>query len=335
MKIPLPVRPLLLASLLLALGACGSPRPSVSEATVATHVDAATRAAGSDLVALTVLCKPAPAARPPQAEIDKSVAALIAKPAPPPGQAFDNLYYVGADWVSAWAIKTSDGIILIDALNNQAEAAALIESGLRKLGLDPAQIKYVIVTHGHGDHYGGAPYLVQRFRPRVVMSEADWKMTETQLEFTTPLWGAPPKRDLAVRDGDRITLGDTSVTLYLTPGHTMGTITPVFDVKSGGQTHRVLLWGGTAFNFGKDLPRLDSYIAATQRMRTLAREQNIGVLLSNHSGYDGSQAKLEQLRKQPGMQPNPFVIGTPTVGRALTVMGECAQATRDRFALQP
>jgi len=99
------------------------------------------------------LCKRAPAARPSRAELDKGGhAAFIARPAPPSGQGFDNLYFVGADWVSAWAIKTSDGIILIDALNIQAEAAALIEGGMRKLGLDPAQIKYVIVTHGHGDH---------------------------------------------------------------------------------------------------------------------------------------------------------------------------------------
>jgi metallo-beta-lactamase class B len=109
-------------------------RQAPSDATVAAHVAAATRVAESDLTALLTLCKPAPAARPPQAELDKGLAAFIAKPAPPPGQAFDNLYFVGADWVSAWAIKTSDGIILIDALNTQAEAAALIEGGMRELG---------------------------------------------------------------------------------------------------------------------------------------------------------------------------------------------------------
>lgn len=325
-------RPLVGASLLAAiLSGCAS-QPA-SQSTVSAHVAAATQAAGTDLQPLLVLCKPAPATRPPQAEADRGIAALINKPPPPPGQAFDNLYYVGADWVSAWAIKTSDGIILVDALNNEAEATALIDGGMRKLGLDPAQIKYVIVTHGHGDHYGGARYLVQKYRPRIVMSEADWKMTETQLEFTTPLWGAPPQRDMAVNDGDRITLGDTTVTLYLTPGHTMGTITPVFDVKSGNRTYRTMLWGGTAFNFGKDIPRLDSYIQATQRMSTVAKEQKVDVLLSNHSGYDSALPRLEALRQQPA-QPNPFVIGNDAVLRGLTVMHECARATRDRFTMQ-
>lgn len=305
-----------------------------SEASVAAHVATATRAAGTDLQALLTLCKPAPAARPPQDALDKSLTGFINRPAPPPGQAFDNLYFVGADWVSAWAIKTSQGIILVDALNTQAEAASLIEGGMRKLGLDPAQIKYVIVTHGHGDHYGGAGYLAQKYRARVVMSEADWTMTETRLEFATPIWGAPPKRDIPAKDGDRITLGDTSVTLYLTPGHTMGTISPVFDVSAGGRKHRAMLWGGTGFNFGKDVPRLDAYIGATQRMGAIAQSQRIDVLLSNHSNIDGSQAKLAALRQQPAPAANPFVLGTPTVERALAVMGGCAQAQRDRFAMQ-
>jgi metallo-beta-lactamase class B len=326
---------LALAVLLAALTGCQATRPAPSDTTVAAHVDAATRAAGGDLGSLLTLCLPPPATKPPQAEAEKSVAALMALPAPPPGRAFDNLFYVGANWVSAWAIKTSAGIILIDALDNASEASTLIEGGLRKLGLDPGQIRYVIVTHGHGDHYGGATFLAQRYGARVVMSEPDWKMTETRLEFSTPLWDAAPKRDIAVVDGDRISLGDTSVSLYLTPGHTLGTLSPVFDVTENGQRHRVLLWGGTAFNFGKDLPRLDSYVASTERMRTLVRDQGIDVLISNHAGYDNALVKLEKLRAQPDVQPNPFVLGTPTVLRALGVMGECAEAARDRFALQP
>ena len=94
------------------------------------------------------------------------------------------------------------------------------------------------------------------------------------------------------------------------------------------------MWGGTAFNFGKDIPRLNQYIEATQRMSRIATEQQIDVLLSNHPGYDGTVAKLKTLEQQAGSAPNPFVMGNANVLRALTVMSECAQATRDRFALQ-
>jgi metallo-beta-lactamase class B len=317
--------------LLAGLGACAHGAPS--ETTVATHVAEAKRLAGSDLGALMVLCNPAPTQRPPQDAVDKAIAAFIARPAPPPGKAFDNLYFVGADWVSAWAITTPEGIILIDALDNRAEAESLIEGGLKSLGFDPARIKYIIVTHAHGDHYGGAKYLGDKYRPRIVMSDADWKQTEGQLEFTSVHWDAPPKRDVTVGDGDKVTLGGTAVTMNITPGHTHGTLTPTFDVRAGAATHRVLLWGGTAFNFGKDVPRLDSYIASTERLAKIAETQKIDVLISNHPSYDGSIAKLAALRS--GAQPNPLVLGTPTVVRALNVMGECARAQRARFLMQP
>lgn len=305
-----------------------------SLATVQAHVDAATRAAGSDLKPFLALCKPAPAIRP--KGDDHRLAALIAKPAPPPGKAFDNLYFLGDAWVSAWALDTSDGIILLDALNNGKEAARLIEGGLRQLGLDPARIKDIVVTHGHGDHYGGVSYLVGRYRPRVVMSDADWTMTATNLEFRSAYWDAPPHRvkgrDIAAHDGETITLDGTTVTLYVTPGHTLGTISPVFDVTWHGVRHRVLEWGGTGFNFGADFARLDAYIASTDRMQALAQQQKIDVLISNHSSFDEAPAKLARLRAAPD-GPNPFVIGTSAVQRALDVMGECARAQRDRFAM--
>jgi metallo-beta-lactamase class B len=195
----------------------------------------------------------------PSAASDEGLRKLIGRPAPAPMQVFDNLYFVGGDWVSAWLLKTSDGLILIDALNNAEEAAALIEGGMARLGLDPRQIKYIVVTHGHGDHYGGARYLVGKYHPRVVASEADWNMMQGQLEFDSAVWDRPPARDLAVRDGERLTLGDTTLTFQVTTGHTLGTLSPTFDVRAGGRTHHALLWGGTSFNFGKDFSRLKSY----------------------------------------------------------------------------
>jgi metallo-beta-lactamase class B len=315
-----------------ALAACETTPtpPPVSEATVQAHVDAATKLADGDLTALLSLCKPAPDVRPKVNE--KDLMAQIAKPSPPPGKAFDNLYFLGDSWVSAWAINTPEGIILLDTLNTDKEAAQLIEGGLRRVGLNPARIKYIIVTHGHGDHSGGVNYLVRRYHPRVAMGEADWTMLETNPDFPTPMWEPAPKRDMVVKDGDTITLGGTTVTMYNTPGHTMGTLSPVFDVTSGGEKHRVVEWGGTGFNFGKDFTRLDAFIASTKRMRGLVAEQKIDVMISNHGGYDEAPAKLAKRRQDP-RGPNPFVLGTPTVERALDVMGECGLAQHDRFMM--
>jgi len=319
-----------LVVLLAAAGCAQAP----SQSTVDAHVAEAKRLAGADLTALMVLCNPAPATRPPQAVVDASILKNILRPAPAPGRAFDNLYFVGGAWASAWALETPEGIILIDALNNAKEAEALIDGGLRKLGLDPARIRYVIVTHAHGDHYGGAEYLIGKYRPRIVMSEPDWVQTETRLEFNSPHWGPAPKRDLSVNEGDRISLGGAHVTINITPGHTLGTITPTFEVRQGGRTHRVLIWGGTAFNFGNNIPRMDSYIEGTRRMARIAEQQGIDVMLSNHAGYDGTIAKLDARKNRDPGDPNPFVMGTPNVVRALNVMGECAQAQKDRYLLE-
>jgi metallo-beta-lactamase class B len=320
-----------------ALGAAScAMNPPASPESISGYVTEAEKLAGKDLAALLVLCKPAPAARPAQELIDKLIASQISRAAPEPGKAFDNLYFVGGAWASAWALTTSKGVILIDALNNEKEAEALIDGGMRKLGLDPSEIKYIVVTHAHGDHYGGAEYIAFRYRSGVVVSEIDWKQLEGKLEFNSPHWGPVPEynkaRDLRVKDGDKVAVGEGSLTTYITPGHTLGTITPVFEVKSGGRTHKALLWGGTAFNFGKDVPRLQSYIEATERMANLAKEQGIDVMLSNHAGYDGTVAKLDALRK--GAASHPFVIGNDAVVRGLQVMGACAKAQRDRFILE-
>lgn len=315
------------------LAGCASAPPPASEASVQAHADRARQLAGSDLTQLVRLCNPQPAERAKGgAAADEGIRKLIAKPAPPPAQVFDNLYYVGGDWVSAWVLKTSQGLVLIDALNNEEEAHALIEGGMAKLGLDPRQVKYIVITHGHGDHYGGASYLAKKYGAHVVASEADWTMMHTHLEFASAVWPQPPARDIAVKDGERLTLGDTTLTLYVTPGHTPGTLSPVFDVRSGGRTHHAMLWGSTSFNFGKDFARLQSYEAATQRMRGIAAQMPVDVLVSNHASFDNSIARMKSMRAAPGA-PNPFVTGPEVVDRSLHIMGECARAQSDRFRL--
>ena len=108
------------------------------------------------------------------------------RPAGPPDRAawyaepvkvFDNLYYVGMTEYSAWAVTTSAGIILIDTIYDYSVEAEVVD-GLRKLGLDPKTIKYAIVSHGHGDHSGGAKYLQDTFGTQDLLSAADWDLME-------------------------------------------------------------------------------------------------------------------------------------------------------------
>lgn len=288
---------------------------------VQRHLDAATRAAGSDLLSYLKLSDPLRPGFQPQ-KFD--MAAAIQRPAPSPGQAFDNLYFVGSDWVSAWAITTREGILLVDAMNNDEEAQRVVVGGLKQLGLDPAQVRTIVVTHGHGDHYGGVGVFKRQFNSRVVMSDRDWSMTETKLEFDSPLWGPVPKRDVSVKDGDVVRLGEQAMQIVVTPGHTMGTISPVFEVRDGATKHTAMLWGGTGFNFGRKPERMQAFADAAARARQIARERGVDVLISNHGSYDRAVEKL-QLKKAGA--PNPFVMGADGVQRALTVLQECALAT--------
>ena len=90
---------------------------------------------------------------------------------------FDNLYFVGTKFHSSWALTTSEGIILIDTLYDYASEEAIV-GGLKKLGLDPAAVKYVIISHAHGDHVGGAKLMQDRFGSRIVMGGPDWEAIE-------------------------------------------------------------------------------------------------------------------------------------------------------------
>jgi metallo-beta-lactamase class B len=236
-----------------------------------------------------------------------------------PQKVFDNLYFVGEQEYSAWAITTSQGIILLDAIFDYSIEAE-VDEGLRKLGLNPADIKYVIVSHGHLDHAGGAKYLQEKYGAKLLMSAADYDLLDQQ----NPPW--KPKRDMVVTDGYKLTLGDTTLTLYLTPGHTEGTISSIIPVRDNGRPHTAAAWGGTLFNFGPILPRLQAYSASAERFRDIAAKANADVILSNHTVYDGSKTKLPAVKARTAGQPHPYVVGNQVVQRYLTTVGECAQA---------
>ncbi len=250
-----------------------------------------------------------------------------APPAPPPAsgwhaepaKVFDNLYFVGMTEYSAWAITTSQGIILVDALFDYSVEDEVV-NGLKKLGLDPAQIKYVLISHAHTDHAGGAKLLQQRFGSRVILSAADWDMLDRQ----NPSW--KPKRDMVATDGQKLTLGDTTLTMYITPGHTSGTISTLIPVKDNGRTHLAAAWGGTAFNFGPNAAIFKSYIASSERFRDIVVKSGADVLIANHTNFDGTKTKLPALAKRKAGDPHPYVIGNDSIKRYLTVANECAQA---------
>ena len=125
-------------------------------------------------------------------------------------------------------------------------------------------MKYVIISHAHGDHVGGAKLMQDRLQARASSwADPDWELIEGSVNRFP---NGKPKRDIVATDGQKITLGDASVTLVATPGHTDGTLSMIFQVKDNGKPLTVAYSGGTAFNFPNDVPHFDIYIASQRKM---------------------------------------------------------------------
>lgn len=309
--------------------------------TAAAHRAVAKNVAGQDFQGLLRTICPEPAApgatargrgaAPATGPARGTAAAPARRPSPPrelwhaePVKVFDNLYFLGQTEYSAWAVNTTDGIIIIDTIFDYSVEDEVV-GGLKKLGLDPAKIKYVIVSHGHGDHSGGAKFLQDTFKARVLMSAADWDLLDRNPNQVRP------RRDMVVTDGQKLTLGGTTLTMFLTPGHTPGTISTLIPVTDNGARHVMAEWGGTAFNFTvtPDKPRdywFRTYIASAEHFLAAARQAGADGVIANHLNFDESKRKLPMLANRKPGEPNPYVVGQEGVQRYLTIAEECAKA---------
>ncbi len=285
-------------------------------ATAQAHVDAARTLAGEDLlVPYEFFCVPGNA-RPNN----------FAAPALQPAKLFDNLYAVGNSESVVYALTTSDGIVLIDS-GHPGDLDTLVLPGLTALGLDPADIRYVLLGHGHNDHYGGAAVLQQR-GARIGTTAADWETIAN--EAPSALFGdiAKPQRDLVLREGEPLVVGDTSITLVEIPGHTPGSLGFIFPVRDGDSQHMAGLFGGTVLAAGfVPLPGLRQYLGSVAHWVEVAREQRVDVEIQNHPIFDDTPARLAALAARAPGTPHPFVMGQERYQRFWGVISECMQAT--------
>jgi len=294
--------------------------------TVETHVNAAKLAGAAAFPGLFErICSPE-ALRPPA--VASGPAATGVRSGPPerstwhaePVKVFDNLYFFGEKEYSVWAVTTSAGIIVIDTIFDYSVEDEVV-GGMKKLGLDPNNIKFAIVSHGHYDHSGGARFLQEHFGTKVLMSAADWDLLDRNTRDP-----AKPKRDMVATDGMKLTLGDTTLTMYITPGHTPGTISTLVPVKDRGAPHLAAAWGGTAFNFARSPEAFRIYINSAERFRNIVEQAGADAIIANHTNFDGSKVKLPQVVARGANDPNPYIVGKSGVLAYLTVADECAKA---------
>ena len=234
----------------------------------------------------------------------------------PAARIFDDLYFVGNTSVSAWLWRTNDGFVLIDTLGGDEEAHAGILAGMEQFGVSPEQIKLVIITHGHSDHSGGARLIREKVPgARLAMTEQTYRVAVQSISRNG---GEFPRVDLVLKDGMRLPGG---MRAFETPGHSPGTTSLIFPVRSGGRRHVMSLLGGSASYRLSDGDLL-AYSASARRFADLARSAGVEFVVSNHQAIDSTRTWIDGLAR--GQRPMP--LSAREVSDYYRVVDSCARS---------
>jgi len=246
-----------------------------------------------------------------------------------PTKIFDNVYAVGRSSVVVYAITTSEGIVLLDSGYANDTESVLIP-GLKKVGLDPANVKDILVMHGHGDHFGGSAYMQEHFGAHIYVSALDWDLIEHPTNPNAAKVPAPG-RDKIITEGQPIVVGDEKFMPVAVPGHTPGAVGVIFPVKDQGKTYMAALYGGLILTPNRISDEgLQQYLQSVAHFKDEAKKANVEVEIENHPLMDDMAGKLDKLKDRKSGQPNPFVVGKANYQTFMDVMAACTQVEVDR-----
>lgn len=252
-----------------------------------------------------------------------------------PTQVFDNLYYIGGQRTGSWLFTTSDGYFMIDAMYGDSPEDVLIP-GMKKLGLDPAKLKYILITHAGPDHAGGTKYFQEKYGTRIIMSQQDWdgllkpKPGSWVLNDAPPekkyiqerTWPGPPAMDLVGADGQQLTIGDTTLTMVFAPRRAEGGgLSFIVPVTHNGEKH---MWG-TYGNSGAPRSASDRRLhrASIKHFMAYMEKAKVDTITSSHPFVDGSVERMKELKNRTSGEANPFVIGQQKAEKYLKILDQC------------
>ena len=228
----------------------------------------------------------------------------------PPFKVFDNLYYVGPGFVSVWLIPTNQGLILLDTA--QEPYVDHVINSIKKVGFDPTNIRYILLSHGHLDHFGGAARIQELSGARVATLEEDWQLIEAAGKGPGRGGNPPPRapaRDMVIKEGDTVTLGNTSLKVFKLPGHTPGSPSFEFTVYDGGKPYKAFVFGGPGPRGG--VSGGEQFLASANRV---AEMQDVQVAVHVHSWLTsypypngGILERAQKLAQRKPGGPHPFV----------------------------
>ena len=245
-----------------------------------------------------------------------------------PTKIFDNVYAIGNQGTVVYVVQTSAGLLMFDSLGTAFLNSQLLP-GFQALGLNPADVKMIVMGHGHADHFGNSPYFQEHFGSKVYISAVDWEFMEHPPAGRNGQPAAPPqglpKHDQVVVEGQPIVLGDFKVTPFAIPGHTPGSTGYIFPVKDNGKTRMAAMYGGTVLTPGPiSDENLAIYVKSVDHFRNETKKAGAEIVLQNHPLMLPLQSNLEKLQSRKKGDPNPFVVGKGSYQKFLDVMYQCS-----------
>lgn len=231
-----------------------------------------------------------------------------------PFQIYGNLYYVGDSWVCVHIVDTGNGLLMFDAGNSGAEA--MLVHAIWELGFNPSDVKWLILSHGHVDHFGAARFFKRMFGTQIYLGEPDSRMfrEEPQLSMIQESGNCMDTLvpiDIEIHDQDVLQFGNTEVIFYLVPGHTRGCISCFFDVTNGKDKKRVGYYGGFGFNTLQEEYLLEIGDSSFE-MRNLyfdslekVKNENVDIFMGNHTANVDLLNKRQEMLSGSGR--NPFI----------------------------
>jgi metallo-beta-lactamase class B len=234
-----------------------------------------------------------------------------------PFKLFGNTYYVGPAGLSSVLIATPKGLVLLDG--GLPQSATVIDANVRKLGFRTQDIKLIVNSHAHFDHAGGIAALQRRSGARVAASAAGARAIEHgEPPEDDPQYGSghDPKRRFApvphvevVSDGQTLTVGDTTITAHLTPGHTPGSTTWTWRSCEAARCIDVVYADSLnpVSDDGFQFSRNPSVVAAFRASIETVDHLPCDLIVSVHPGFTALDDKLAARAK--GATPDPFLDG--------------------------
>lgn len=235
-------------------------------------------------------------------------------------QIFDDVWFVGNHYVGQYLMKTPDGLVQVDAGNNANEVQTFNYPAMLSLGLSASYpLKAVFLTHGHGDHDGGANWIKTNVGTQVFLGSAD---SANKAYAPSPI----DSTNLSMR---QMSIGGKNFWVLPTPGHTAGSTSAVLEVKDWGQTRRVLINGGQSMT--NSIPAVAQYLDSIERTYTMVKALNVEGVMTPHIYWDGEGEKIRDIQANGRSQPSQHIYGHEAVVRQMVIARDCSAAWLSRL----